>query len=169
MNTSGSFNLRILTGLAILCLSLSSAALPKTNQSRAQFGRSITIGPNENVGDLSCFACSIRIRGNVAGDVATFGGNIQIEDQGQVAGDVASFAGDVRVAGGAKIAGDVAVFAGRLSRDPQATISGDVSAMGGRGWIIPILLFPLVVVGLLVALIVWLVQRGRRPSIPAAA
>jgi len=75
----------------------------------------------------------------------------------------------VRVAGGAKIAGDVAVFAGRLSRDPQATISGDVSAMGGRGWIIPILLFPLVVVGLLVALIVWLVQRGRRPSMPAAA
>ena len=65
-----------------------------------------------------------------------------------------------------KVAGDVTVVGGGLRRDPQASISGDVTSVGGRGWVIPILLAPFVFLGLLIAFVVWLVQRIRRPSIP---
>jgi hypothetical protein len=82
---------------------------------------------------------------------------------------VSIFGGDVRLDRGVRIAGDVSVFGGQIHRDPQATVSGDVTSFGGHGWLLPILLAPIVLLGLLVALIVWIVQRTRRPSVPAAA
>ena len=164
---------RSLTIAALFCvvllLFLSGAAFANDNPSYTQFGHNISIGPNEQVGELTCFGCSIRVRGQVAGDVTAFGGNIVIEDQAQVAGDVTAFGGDLRLDGGVKIAGGATVFAGRIQRDPQATISGDVTTMGGRGWLLPMILAPFVVLGLLIALVVWIVQRARRPSLSAAA
>jgi hypothetical protein len=41
--------------------------------------------------------------------------------------------------------------------------------MGGRHWFVPIMLAPFIFLGLLVALIIWLIQRLRRPSAPAMA
>ena len=153
----------------VLLLSLSGAAFAKNNSSYTQFGHNISIGPNEQVGELTCFGCSIRVRGQVAGDVTAFGGNIVIEDQAQVAGDVTAFGGDLRLESGVKVAGGATVFAGGIQRDPQATVSGDVTTMGGRGWLLPMVLAPFVVLGLLIALVVWIVQRARRPSLTAAA
>ena len=165
----GDHGSRMLGALVLLCLALSSAAFAKNNPSYTQFGHNINIGPSEAVGELTCFACSIRVRGQVAGDVTTFGGSIVIEDQGQVAGDVTTFGGDIRLDRGVKIAGDATVFGGQIRRDSGATISGDVTSMGGHGWLVPIVLIPFVVLGLLVAFVIWLVQRVRRPSTPAVA
>jgi hypothetical protein len=156
-------------GLLLLCLSLSTAALAKENPTYTQLGRNISIGPNDKTGDLTCFGCSIRVRGEVAGDVTTFGGSIVIEDQGQVAGDVTGFGGDVRLDQGVKVSGDVTIFGGNLHRDPQASVAGDVTSMGGRGWLVPILLTPIVFLGLVVALVIWLVQRVRQPPVAAPA
>jgi len=153
----------------VLLLSLSGAAFAKDNPSYTQFGHNISIGPNDQVGELTCFGCSIRVSGQVAGDVTVFDGNIVIENQAQVAGDVTAFGGDLRLDSGVKVAGDATVFAGRIQRDPQATISGDVTTMGGRGWLLPMALAPFIVLGLLIALVVWIVQRARRPSLTAAA
>jgi hypothetical protein len=164
---------RFLATVAVPCLaallSLSSAAFAKDNPSYTQFGHNISIGPNDRVGEVTCFACSIRVHGQVAGDVTAFLGTIVIEDQAQVAGDVTAFGGDVRLDGGSKVAGEATVFAGQVHRDPQATISGDVTTMGGRGWFVPMLLFPFVMLGLLIALVIWLVQRARRPAVHARA
>jgi hypothetical protein len=132
-------------------------------------GRNINVGPNDQVGDLTCFGCSIHIRGEVAGDVTTFGGSVTAEDRAQVAGDVSIFGGDARLDRGARVAGDVSVFGGQIHRDPQAAIAGDVTSFGGHGWLLPILLTPIVLLSLLVALVVWIIQRTRRPSLPAAA
>jgi hypothetical protein len=153
----------------LLCLALSTPALAKDNPSYTQLGHTITVGPNDKTAELTCFGCSIRIRGEVAGDVTAFGGSIFIEDQGQVAGDVTGFGGDVRLDKEVKVSGDVTVFGGKLHRDPQATVGGDVTSMDGRGWLVLIFLTPIVVLGLLVALVVWLIQRMRRPPVPAAA
>ena len=60
------------------------------------------------------------------------------------------------------------VFGGKIHRDPEATIAGDVTSMGGRGWLVLIFLTPIFVLGLLVALVVWLIQRTRRPAVSAA-
>ncbi|MCU1304749.1 MAG: polymer-forming cytoskeletal protein [Candidatus Sulfotelmatobacter sp.] len=168
MGTSvGDHRFRMLGALTLLCLALSSAAVAKNNSSYTQFGHNINIGPNQAVGELTCFACSIRVRGKVTGDVTAFGGSIVIEDQGEVAGDVTTFGGDVRLDRGAKIAADATVFGGQIRRDSAATISGDVTSMGGHGWLVPIVLTPFVVLGLLIAFVIWLVQRMRGRSAPA--
>jgi hypothetical protein len=149
-------------------VAFSTAAFAKDNPSYTQLGRNIHVGPNDKVGDLTCFGCSIHIRGEVAGDVTTFGGSVTVEDQAQVAGDVSIFGGDARLDPGVRVAGDISVFGGQIHRDPQAAIAGDVTSFGGHGWLLPILLTPIVLLGLLVALIVWIIQRTRRPSLPAA-
>ena len=156
--------------LFLFCSVLSGTAFANENPSYTQFGHNINIGPNDKVGDLTCFGCSIHVRdgGEVASDITTFGGSITIEDQAQVAGDVTAFGGDIRLAK-VRVAGDVTVFGGQIRRDPGASISGDLTSMGGRGWIVLIFLTPLIVLGLFIALVVWLVQRARRPSVPAAA
>jgi hypothetical protein len=159
-----------LCAFALVCLlALSSVAFAKDNPSYTQFGHNINIGPNDQVRDLTCFACSIRVRGQVAGDVTSFGGSIVIEDHAQVAGDITTFGGNIRLDQGAKVAGDATVFGGQIRRDPAATISGDVTSMGGHGWLVPILLAPFLALGLLVAFVIWLVQRRRGPSSPAIA
>ena len=157
-----------LGAILLFCLALPSAAFA-ANPTYTQFGRNIYIGPNEQAGELTCFACSIRVRGQVAGDVTTFGGSVTVEDQGQVAGEITTFAGDIRLDPAVKVAGDVSVFGGQIRRDSGATISGDVTSMGGRHWIVPMMLAPLVFLGLLVWFVIWLVQRKRRPSATALA
>jgi hypothetical protein len=92
-----------------------------------------------------------------------------IENQAEVAGDVTVFGSDIRLDPAVKVAGDVIVFGGTIRRDPQASVEGDLTAIGGRGWIIPILLAPFAILGLLIAFVVWLVQRIRRPVIPAVS
>jgi hypothetical protein len=101
--------------------------------------------------------------------VTTVGGSIVIEDRGQVAGDVTSVGGNVRLDSEAKVSGDVTVVGGTLHRGPEARIGGEVTNVGGQGWMIPILLFPFLLIGALVAFVVWLVQRLRRPRASAPA
>jgi hypothetical protein len=158
----------IYTGL-IFIAALSSAAFADRDRDRTQVGSNISIGPEEEVGEATCFGCSIRVRGHVSGDVTAFGGSIVVEDQGQVGGDATVFGGDVRIAKEVKVGGDVTVFGGRIRRDPAATVGGDVTTMGGPGWIFLIFLTPLIFVGLFVAFIVWLIRRLLRPSVPVAA
>ncbi len=154
---------------AVLCGLFTSSAFAANNPERTQFGHTIHVDANEQMGDVTCIGCSIYIRGQVAGDATTVGGSIFLEDQGQVAGDVTTVAGNIRLASGAKVAGDTTTVGGEIRRAPGAQISGDVTAIGGVLWVPLILLFPFVVLGLLVWLIVWLVQRSRQPSVPAAS
>ncbi len=67
------------------------------DRDRTQFGHRITIGPGEEVSDVTCFGCSVHVRGHVAGDVTTFGGSVVVEDQGQIDGDLTTFDGDLRL------------------------------------------------------------------------
>jgi cytoskeletal protein CcmA (bactofilin family) len=148
---------------------LSRAAFADDSHDRTHFGHNISIGPGEEVADVTCFACSVRVRGHVAGDVTTFGGSVVVEDDGQIAGDTTSFGGDVRLDKGVKVAGDVTVFGGRLRRDAAAVVSGDVTAFSGTGWLFLVFGLPLVMLGAFVALVIWLVRRLKRPAIPVAA
>lgn len=159
--------LGVLSAGLIFFLALSTAAF--ANHDRTQVGHTISVGPDEEVSDATCFGCSIRVRGRVTGDVTAFGGSIVIEDQGQVNGDATVFGGDIRIDKAAKIARDVTVFGGRIRRDPASSVGGDVTTMGGPGWIVLIFLVPLIFVGLFVALIVWLIRRLMRPQVAAAA
>lgn len=137
---------------------------------RTHFGHNITVGPNEEVSDVTCFGCSIRVLGHVDGDVTTFGGSIILEDQAQVTGDATVFAGGIRLDKNAKVDGDVSAFGGRVMRDPEATVQGDITNFSSPGWLLLIFVLPLMLFGGIVGLVVWLVWRVvRRPSVPQPA
>ncbi len=160
-------NTRFLLFLSLAFLVvISSAAFASGSQDRTQFGHNIEIGPDEQVGDATCFGCTIRVRGHVSSDVTVFGGNIYVEDQGEVDGDITSFAGNIHLDRETKVGGDVTLFGGRVYRDPSVSIGGNVTNMGGAGWI---LLIFILVLGALIAFFVWLIRRLLRPSVPASA
>lgn len=157
---------RIILLALILTLALSTAALAqKSDDDRVEFGRNITVPPGQTSGDIACFNCSVYVRGRVNGDIAVFGGRVVIE--GSVRSDIAVFWGTVRLEDGAQAGGDVAVFGGTIKRAPTATIHGSVASFG-RGWVLLPVGMLVVVVWLIVALIVWLVTRGRRAPMGAA-
>jgi hypothetical protein len=130
---------------------------------RTQFNNDLRVDEGESVGEVTCIHCSIFIRGQVTGDATAFLGRIVLEPNASVSGDATSIAGDVRLAGGAKVGGDATAIGGSVLRDPQASVGGDIDAMAGGAWMLLIFLVPVVVLGGIVALIVWLIQKGRRP------
>ena len=152
-----------------VCLALSTSAFADSARERTQVGSNISIGPGEEVSEATCFGCSIRVRGHVAGDVTTFGGSVSLGDQAQVDGDVTAFGGGIRLDQNVKVAGDVTMFGGQIRRDPTAGIGGDVTTFSGPGWILLIFILPLVVLGGFVTLVVWLIRRLLRPAMPAVA
>jgi len=161
--------LRALALATFLLLIFTAAAGAKDNPEYTQIGHDIIVGPNQEVGEVTCIGCSIRIRGKVAGEVTTVGGSILIEDQAEVAGEVTAVAGNIRLERNTKVAGGITVVGGEIRRDPEAQVSGDVTSVGGRAWVPVILAAPFVFLGLLVALVVWMIHRFRRPATPVAA
>ena len=161
------FRYRLPIACLILCVAVSSAAFADDDQDRTQVGRNISVSPGQEVTDATCFGCSIRVRGHVSGDVTAFGGSVSVEDQGQVGGDITTFGGGIRLEKEVKVSGDITVFGGRLHRDPAATVGGDATTFGGPGWIVVILGIPLVLLGMFVALVVWVIRRLLRRSVPA--
>jgi hypothetical protein len=158
----------VLLGVFVAAVGLSGNALAKSRPDRTQFNRDIRVESGEKTGDVTCFNCSSYIRGEVSGDATAFHGRIVVETDASVAGDVTSFLGDVRVEPSSKVAGDLTVFGGALHRDTGAAVAGDVTSFENKTWVFLILLIPLVLVGLIIALIVWLVQRSRG-TVPVTA
>jgi formylmethanofuran dehydrogenase subunit C len=156
------------TLLVVVSAFFSTPLVAEQNSGQVHIAQDIYVQPQDKAGDLVCVGCSIYIRGQVAGDAVAIGGSVVLEQGAQVAGGVTTVVGNIRLQTGTQIAGDVAAIAGMVKRDPQSTISGDVTSLGGAGWMLLILVAPLVLFGGFVALIIWLFQR-RRPVAPAAA
>ena len=155
--------------VAAFLLSVSMSAFADGSRDRTQFGHNIVVGPGEEVSEVTCFGCSVRVQGRVAGDVTTFGGGVVIEDQGQVGGDLTSFGGNLRLGKEANIGGDVTIFGGRIRRDDSAKIGGDVSTFTGTYWLLLIFGLPFVILGAFVALIVWIVRMAMHRGAPVPA
>jgi hypothetical protein len=152
----------------VLTILLAPPTALAANADRLQFNHDIHIQPDDQVGDVTCINCSVYVLGRVSGDVTTVNGNIVAEQGATIAGDVTAVRGSVRLENGAQVAGDLTAIAGTARRDPQATVVGDVTSLGGGGWVFLVFLLPFAVLGGMVALIIWLIQRSRRPApVPA--
>lgn len=161
------FRLQVICTTLLFCLVSSSAAIAETPD-RTHFGNAIRVSAGEETGELTCFGCSIYVRGHVMGDVTAFGGSVVLEDQGEIDGDTTVFAGGLRLAKEAKVGGDVAVFGGRIRRETGSSIGGEVSNFAGPVWLLLIFVLPFLVLGLFIFLVVWLIRRLMRPAVPAA-
>jgi hypothetical protein len=166
-------SIRLMVRLSmVFCLVsfLCAAAFADGSHDHTQVGHNITIAADENAGDVTCFGCSVRVRGHVSSDVTAFGGSVFVEDQGEVDGDLTAFGGNILLNKGVKVGGDVTVFGGHIRRDAEASIGGDLTSMGGGlGWIILLALIPFILLGAFIALIVWLIRRLTQPSVAASA
>jgi len=153
----------------LLCLSLSLCAVAK-NPEQTQFSRDIRINAGQKVGDVTCINCSIYIAGESSGEVTTIHGNIVLETGGAVAGEVTAVWGDVHVQTGSNIAGEVTAVAGAVRRSPGSSIAGDVTSLEGTVWVLAIILPPIFGLGLIAALVTWMVHRRRsRAAVPQQA
>jgi hypothetical protein len=155
----------------VLALSLPLVALddatPGDDTDRTEYRHDIHIAPGQKANELTCFFCSIYIAGQVAGDVTAMGGRVVISSGGAVAGDVTAFGGNVRVEDNAQVAGDLTSFGGQVQKAEGAKVAGGTTRIPA-GLFVLFLILPFFVLGALIALIVWLVQRNRRPaSLPA--
>jgi hypothetical protein len=145
-----------------------STTFAETNPDRFQMNHDIHIQADEKVGDVTCIGCAVYVRGQVSGDVTAIAGSVVAEPGSSIAGDVTTIGGNARVESGSQVAGDLTAIGGDLRRDPQASVAGSVTTVGGRGWVFLIFLLPFAVLGGIIALIIWLIQRSRRP-IPVPA
>lgn len=150
--------------LALAFVVATPAALAKNSSEITQFGHDIRIAEDQQASEITCFNCSVYVRGQVAGDVTTFHGSVVLEGDGMISGDIATFQGDLRMDNGTQIAGDVSVMGGKIRRPPTAKIAGDVTAFEGTTWVYLMLLSPFLILAGIIALIVWLVSRRRRPA-----
>ena len=129
-----------------------------SNGDRVQVGRSIVVEENEEVGDVVCIGCSIRMMGT-CGDVVAIGGRVMID--GTVKGDVVTVGGGAHLGENADISGDVVTVGGGLWRHSNAAVKGDISTHSGPLIFLGLFLVPLIPVVLIVALVVWLVKPNQ--------
>lgn len=138
-----------------------SGPLYASGGDRVQIGRSIAIAENEDTGSVVCIGCSIRIDGT-SDEAVAIGGNIIVT--GTVKGDLAVVGGSATLEDNAIVDGDVSTVGGNVSRHAGAVVKGAVNSVAGTPVLLGLLLVPLILVGLFIALIVWLVKPKRRPS-----
>jgi hypothetical protein len=155
--------LRSLSAPLVICIAflLGASATALASPEQFQMGHDIHVAADQKTGDLTCLNCSIYVHGEVTGDAFALNGDIILETGGQIAGDITTLHGDARLADGSKLAGDVTSIGGTVRKQPSAQIGGDVSSMGGSGWVFLIFLVPVAILGGIIALVVWLVQRSR--------
>jgi hypothetical protein len=155
--------------VGVLVAGLSSTTLGEASRERTQFGHDVIVGPGEEVSEITCFGGSVRVRGHVAGDVVTFGGNVVVEEEGSVGGDATVFGGGVRLEKTATIDGDVTIFGGEIRRDPESQVGGDITNFRGGFWLPLMVALPMIFIGAIVALMIWLVRRLTRTGVAAPA
>jgi predicted acyltransferase (DUF342 family) len=159
--------MQVLRYVAFILMLLGSSGMlasADANRDRFQTSRDIRVESDEHVGDVTCLNCSIYVRGQVGGDILAIHGNVVLYEGAQIGGDIASLAGNVRLESGTQVGGDVAAIGGTVRRDSGAKVGGDVASTPGAGWVAVIFALPLLFIGAIVALIIWLVQRNRRTT-----
>jgi hypothetical protein len=135
-------------------------AFAKGSNERSSVGSDITINEGENVGDVACVFCSVRVHGDVTGDVAVVFGSLTVDSGHKISGDVAVVGGDLNLAEGAEVGGDVSVIAGDANLAEGAIIHGSRTVMPGRLWLL-VPFAPLLILIGIIWLIVYFVRRRR--------
>ncbi len=114
------------------------------NQDRVMVGEDILVGAHEELHDVVCIGCSIRLEGKVNGDAVVIGGSLIVEGEalgeavaiggsvevpGVVHSNVTAVAGSVGIAGTS--GGDVTAVMGGVDLAPGAEVAGKVTAVMG--------------------------------------
>lgn len=160
--------LRVIVGAAILsALSIPAVAFANDgDQDRVQVFQSIEVGPDEQVGDVVCVFCSIRMAGTAKGDTVAVLGSIIVD--GRSNGDVVAVGGSIKLGEDASVGGDTVGLGGGVSRHPNATVKGSIVSQANPlislGLMVGLIVVPLLPIALIVWLIIWLLRSNRPPG-----
>jgi hypothetical protein len=158
---------RLLLAAALLIPAV-TLAFANSAQDRVGVGTDIVIADGESAGDIACAFCTVRIHGDVRGDIATLLGTVTVDAGRNIAGDVASLGGDLVMGQDASVGGDVAIAAGETKLASGAAIRGEQMVLPGRIWLL-LPFAPLLILAGLIWLVVYIVRRNRYefPAYPA--
>ena len=152
----------LLASLFVL-LTSSVPAFPKekhTGNDHVSFGSDIVVSEGEDAGDVVCAFCSVKVHGNVGGDIAVLFGSVTVDSGHKIGGDVAILGGDLNLSEEAEAGGDVAILAGNANLAQSATIHGSRTVLPGAFWLL-IPFAPLLVFIGIIWLIIYLIRRNR--------
>lgn len=145
---------------AALLIPAVTLAFASSSQDRVGVGTDIVIADGESAGDIACAFCTVRVHGDVRGDIATFLGTVTVDADRNIAGDVASLGGDLVMGQDASVGGDVAIAAGETRLASGAAIRGEQTVLPGRIWLL-LPFAPLIILIGVIWLIVYFVRRNR--------
>jgi len=145
---------------ASLLLVSSLPALAKSSDDRVTFGSDVTVAEGESVGDIACVFCTIRVHGDVKGDIAVMFGTISVDAGRNVGGDVAALGADLNLGVDATVGGDVALAGGDANLANGASIHGSRMVLPNRLWVL-LPFAPLLILIGLIWLIIYIVRRNR--------
>jgi hypothetical protein len=166
--------LRLLNACLLAAAIAVSATPAFANKDIVQFGTSIHVGPDTTVHDVVCFFCSVDNQGTVEGDTVVFFGDVHIsghsnhdvvnffgtvkaEDDSSIGNSLVSMFGSVRLGENVSIGRDLVAMFGGFRAAPTVSVGGDRVVQ--PGWI---LWGPLLIVGLIIALVVREYRSYRR-------
>jgi hypothetical protein len=156
----------MLMSLLVMIMTAPILAFAHDGGDRVQFFQSISVGPDEHIGDVVCIFCSVRMAGSCGDAVAIFG---SIVVDGAVNGDAVSVGGGIKLGEDASVSGDTVAIGQGVYRHPNAVVKGEVVSQAGPAILLGLVIIPLLPVILVVALVVWLLRRNRYvPAAPVA-
>jgi len=127
--------------LAILAIFFVAAAVPRAHadDDRVSFFNSINVAEGEDVHDVVCILCSIRIEGAAHGDAVAILGSIR--SNGPINGDAVSILGNVNLGSDAHVGGDCVAILGSVRHSAGNQVGKDLVEIPFALLLIPIFFF----------------------------
>jgi hypothetical protein len=150
---------RLLLAVTVFLVA-SLPAFARSSDDRATVGKDITVAEGETAGDIACLFCTVRVHGDVHGDVAVMFGRVDVDAGHSISGDLATLGADLNLGEGATVGGDVAIAAGDTNLASGAMIHGSRMVLPGRLWLL-VPFAPLLILIGIIWLIVYIVRRNR--------
>ena len=124
------------------------------------FGQTINVNEGETAGDIVCAFCTVRVNGDVSGDMVTFFSRVEVAPEKRIAGDAVVFGGGMDLKDDARVGGDLVIFGSDFDQAGSATDGGDHVVFAGGGWLLVLFLPLLIPIGF-IWLVIHLVRRNR--------
>ena len=104
-------------------------------EDRTSIVRALVVEKGETATSLTCYFCSVRILGELQGDVTSIGGDVEVN--GAVSGDVVAVGGAVRLGPAARVGQDAVAVGGYVQKDAQATVRGNDAPVSAPWFFLP--------------------------------
>ena len=155
---AGLFAMVMLVCLLVAPRARAFASHDKGGDDRVGVFSQLVVTEERPAGDVACLFCTVRVDGDVHGDVAVLFGTVVISDGRTISGDVATLFSSLVVGEGSRMNGDLATMFGSASLAETAHVGGD-RALLASGLGMTVLLAPLLITIGLIWLLVWVVRR----------